>query len=204
MNADLALDSMGILSGKLIFTREGYDALESRNEYQQTGIEGYGKKVLANSTWHIEKSKLENQEDVDRPFIERYEVSISSQSTKVGKVMYINPYVALKEERNPFVPDNRLYPIDLGTMQERTLICNITIPDGYRLDELPQSKVIRFEDNAIKCTFNFSQIGSRVSLVSSFQINKAIFNQVEYGGLKDFYSRMIAKMNEQIVLKKIK
>ena len=204
MKADLLLSATGELSGKLVFIKEGYDAMSARNEYRDKGKENYLKEFLAQQPWQVEKSEIANTDDADNPFVESYEVMISNQALITGDLMYVSPYVSLKQERNPFVLNERQYPIDLGTLQEKTLICNISLPAGYTVDELPQSKLIRFQDNSIKCTFNIAQTGNRITVVCNLLINKALFDQAEYSGLKDFYTRLVSKMNEQIVLRKIK
>jgi hypothetical protein len=64
--------------------------------------------------------------------------------------------------------------------------------------------VIKLQDNAAKCTFNISQTGNRIFIMSNLQINKTLFMQEEYPPLREFYARLVSKMAEQIVLKKKK
>jgi hypothetical protein len=80
--------------------------------------------------------------------------------------------------------------------------CKITIPEGYVVDELPQSKILVLPNNAARYTLSTSQMGNVVSLTSNIQINKTLFIQDEYLNLREFYNQIVAKQAEQIVLKK--
>jgi hypothetical protein len=77
-----------------------------------------------------------------------------------------------------------------------------TIPEGFRVDEIPQSRVLVMPDKAAKYVYNITQIGNTVSIMSNLQINKTLFAQEEYPNLREFYNQVIAKQAEQIVLKK--
>ena len=143
-------------------------------------------------------------EDLSKPVTATYDVRISNAATQAGNLMYINPFVALREETNPFIHEKRTYPIDFGIPSEKVFVCTLNLPDGYTVEELPQSKVIRIEGDAAKCSFNISQIGNSLFVVNTLLISQTLFMQQEYPALREFYTRLVAKMSEQIVLKKKK
>lgn len=76
------------------------------------------------------------------------------------------------------------------------------MPDGYQVDELPQAKVLSLPSNTGRFTYSVTQAGNLLNVISNFQINKSIFTQEEYPGLREFYNQVVAKQAEQIVLKK--
>ncbi|HTE32789.1 MAG TPA: hypothetical protein VK666_20550, partial [Chryseolinea sp.] len=92
--------------------------------------------------------------------------------------------------------------VDFGSPEERIYMCKINIPDGYVVDELPQSKLLKLPENAAKYTYNLVQSGNTLSLTSSLQINNSLFSQEQYPNLREFYNQVVAKQAEQIVLKK--
>jgi hypothetical protein len=47
-----------------------------------------------------------------------------------------------------------------------------------------------------------AQTESYITVTSSFQLNKNLFTQEEYPNLREFYTQVVAKQTEQIVLKK--
>jgi hypothetical protein len=56
--------------------------------------------------------------------------------------------------------------------------------------------------NAAKYVFNVAQSGNSIVITSNMQINKNLFTQEEYPNLREFYTQVVAKQAEQIVLKK--
>jgi hypothetical protein len=117
-------------------------------------------------------------------------------------LIYLNPFVLLRQEENPFKSEKREYPVDFGSPHEKIYMIKITIPDGFLVDELPQSRVMVLPDNTAKYSYNLTQISNQIIITSGFQINRNIFVQDEYPHLREFYNQVIAKQAEQIVLKK--
>jgi hypothetical protein len=105
-------------------------------------------------------------------------------------------------QSNPFKVEKREYPVDFGSPLEKVYICKLTVPDTYGVDELPQSKIFVLPGNGAKFLYNVSNTGNLVTITSTIQINKNLFIQTEYSGLREFYNHVVAKQAEQIVLKK--
>jgi hypothetical protein len=119
-----------------------------------------------------------------------------------ASILYINPVVHLRVDENPFRLEDRVYPVDFGKASERTLICNISIPENYLADELPKPKVVLLPNNGGKFTYNVQVVGKTINVISILSINQSLFTQLEYKGLREFYDLVVSKHAEQIVLKK--
>jgi hypothetical protein len=117
-------------------------------------------------------------------------------------MIYFNPIVFLREESNPFVLTTRHYPVDFSAIVDKVSVYNITIPEGYTVEELPQSKVLTLPEGAAKYTFNISVNTNKIVVMNRLQINKTLFYQDEYPNLREFYTRLVAKNSESVVLKK--
>ncbi len=81
-------------------------------------------------------------------------------------------------------------------------MCKIAIPEGYVVDEMPQSKVISLPQNGGRFLYNISQNNGVINLTCIFSVNRTLFTQTDYPLLREFYSQVVAKQAEQIVLKK--
>jgi hypothetical protein len=202
VNADLTLTEAGDLKGKLNFSRDGYDANQMRKAYVSKGHETYVKDFLGSKAWEIEKSDFQNIKESDQNAKEIHELTIREHSTVAGDIIYVNPFVTSQMTSNPFKLDKREYPVDFGSPLEKIYMCKLTLPDGFVADEIPQSKVLMLPGNAAKYMYNVVQTGNTVVITSNFQINKSIFTQMEYPNLREFYTQVVAKQSEQIVLKK--
>jgi hypothetical protein len=202
VNAELAIAETGELKGKLNYSRDGYDAAKMRREYKSKGHETYVKDFIESKSWEIEKSEFQNLDEIDKSPKEIHDLTIREHATAAGDVIYVNPFVTSQIVSNPFKLADRAYPVDFGTAVEKLYICKFTLPEGYAIDELPQSKVLMTPGNGAKYSYNILQAGNTVTLTSSFQINKNIFLQQEYPHLREFYNQVVAKQAQQIVLKK--
>ncbi len=202
VNADLTLASSGELKGKLQIDRSGYAALGTRKKYFSKGESDYLKDFLGSRPWEVSKSEFQNAKEIQKSFTESHDVTVSDHVMVAGDVLYVNPFILLREESNPFKLEKREYPVDFGTQIEKMYLGKFTIPEGFRVDEIPQSRVLVMPDKAAKYVYNITQIGNTVSIMSNLQINKTLFAQEEYPNLREFYNQVIAKQAEQIVLKK--
>jgi hypothetical protein len=199
---EMVLAQDGSMKGKIEAEHSGYYAQHERKEYLTSGEQDYVKSFVAGRSWTIEKSTFANTSEVTEPFKETYEVSIEDQVTSAGDVIYVNPFLVLRMGENPFKLETRQYPVDFGSPIEHLLISKFTIPDGYTIDELPKSQLLKLPENAAKYMYNVTFTGNQVTLTSNLQINSSLFSQDEYPHLREFYNRVVAKQAEQIVLKK--
>jgi hypothetical protein len=202
VTAHLSLEEEN-LRGTLMVDRAGYDAFAARVDHHAGEEAEYFKHTLLQKTWTVTKKEVLRMEDVDTPVREQYEVSIPGQVIVSNERLYIDPYIALKEEVNPFPETHRKYPLDLPYSKEKVLLCHITIPEGYEVETLPKNKNITLPGKEGSCVFNISWDGEKVlSVLSQLRINETFFYPEEYNVLREFYARIIAKQTEPIVLRK--
>ncbi len=201
-SADFELDEKGELKGKLTFTRDGYDAFKMRSEYNLKGEEEYVKFFLGSRAWHIEKTEFAYIKDLSKPVQEVHDMTINEHVTIAGDFIYLNPFVYSQTPNNPFKPETREFPVDFGSLSEKMYLCKIKLPEGFSVEELPSSKIFALPDNAARFTYNAVLVGNAISITSSLQINKSLFLPSVYPDLREFYSQVVAKQTEQIVLKR--
>ena len=201
-NIDLALNQSGELRGKVNIDQSGYYAQSGRKKFLAKGEDEYVKEITDNHSWAIEKREFKNAKEIGEGFKETYEVVINDHVVATDGIIYINPFIAMQEKENPFKLEKREYPVDYGSPLEKMYLCKFTIPDGYIVDELPKSLVLKLPDNSARYVYNLVQTGNAISLTSNLQINNSLFSQDEYPHLREFYTQLVAKQAEQIVLKK--
>lgn len=203
VTAQVNVTAEGIIKGSIKFDNTGYDAFYKRKEFFSNGEEEFAKSMFDGKTWAIGEVSISNSEKLSENFIHEYAIEVSDHATIAGDVIYLNPFIYLLEEENPFKMEKREYPVDFGSPFDRIYISQITIPEGYDVEELPASQMFRLPDNGGKYLRNVVRNGNVITVTSMLNINMPIFTQLEYPNLREFYSLMIAKQEEQIVLKKI-
>lgn len=193
------VDKSGEMKGELSVTRDGYEAWYSRMDFERLGENYYRERL--NNNWQFVQKDIQNENSAELSFIESYNILVPDHVNIAERRMYINPYVLPYVTSNPFKADQRLYPIEFDVPVEATLLCNITLPEGYAIEELPQSRVIALPGNAARAIFNISSDSeTKVQVMTRIQINRTLFRPEEYAQLKEFYTRVFAKQGEEIVI----
>jgi hypothetical protein len=141
-------------------------------------------------------------EDLKSQLTITHELSIDDYSDVAGGNIYLNPLVTGRIVDNPFKAKERIYPVDFGSPFEEILISKIEFPEGYTIDEIPQSKAFALPGNGGRYIYNVLTTDNSISVTSSFSIAKSLYTQAEYPILREFYNQVVAKQAEQIVLKK--
>ncbi len=201
-NFDLTVSDEGEMDGTFSVAREGYEAQKMRNTYNSKGEESYVNELASASQWELRNSKFENAKILTEAVKESYEVKISQHAQQAGDAIYLNPFVIDKIEDNPFKSETRTYPVDFGSASEHIILGKYTIPPGYAVEELPKPQVFMLPKAGAKYVYSLSQVGDKIQFMSQLNINQSIFAVDEYVNLREFYNHIVAKQNEQIVLKK--
>ena len=195
----------GKLTGKILNKLIGLDAFDFRQEVKKAGGSDAQFKLLKEKSEGIEYlsysyPKIDSiYSDVNKA----YDVSIESNGDEDASILYIYPMATQRMTKNPFTTLTREYPVDFGVPYTESYKLNLTIPDGYQVEELPKNKSIVLDDKVGIFTYQIAQMDRRVVLNMRFSILKSLFLPSEYPNLKSFFDLIVAKEAEQIVLKKI-
>ncbi len=145
-NADLVISPSGELRGKFSLDQSGYYAQSGRKKFLAKGEGEYVKEMIDNRSWVVEKSEFKNAKEINEGFKELHDVVISDHAIATDALIYINPFIDLQEKENPFKLEKREYPVDYGSPLEKLYMCKISIPDGYVVDELPKSIMLKLPE----------------------------------------------------------
>jgi len=199
-----SIDEKGKLSGQYRVQRSDYEALKFREKYTEINKENYLEKIENDlSGIQISDYNIENSKNLSKPVIENFTFTADNQCEIIGDKMYVNPQLFFTQTKNPFVQEEREFPIYFGCPKQEKYTLNIQIPDGYVVESVPKSIKIETRDNV--CSFVFKSLvtenGVQIAVVED--VNKEIVSSDFYDVLKKFYQQMTDKENEKIVLKKI-
>lgn len=193
----------GQLEGDISITDRGINAQSFRNYYfenhkdQNDYIENLSKSLACS----IDNYNIENETDLTKDVKQKYTVKPDIASG--DDFLYINPMLLKHYTDNPFKAEERKFPIFFNFLTNYLHQVTIDIPEGYKVEELPQSEKFVFgEKNEMVLTYRISAEGKQVKLHYQYQLKSLFVPQTEYEGIKDFFSKIILKNSEQIVLKK--
>lgn len=202
VNTEFTISEDESLQGKIAFERTGYEAQKSRNNYFIEGEEKYIESLSKERGWEISNSAFADAKEIGMPFKEEHQFEIVDEITSAADIYYIDPFITAKMSENIFKLEDRQYPVNFGSPFERIYMAKITIPEGYEMEELPQSKVLRLPEDGARYVYSVNQMGNVVNIMSNLSVNRSIFSQVEYPNLREFYNQIVAKQAEMIVIKK--
>jgi transglutaminase-like putative cysteine protease len=203
-NMSVRLSDNGDAEGKVRRFCTDHIALHYRNNIKPIAKEQYLEK-LENTYNGIEISEYEikNANDLSKPIIETYSFNAEDSFEAAGNKIYISPLLFMADTENPFKAEKREYPIDFTYPKVKKYMFNIQLPEGYKIESIPENAAVQLPDNLGMFRYNLSSSGNSVQLVASVEINSAIVPASYYGIIKEYFKQIIDKESEKIVLTKV-
>jgi hypothetical protein len=194
----------GEVSGKVREQYSDYHALVFRKKYGDISKESYIEKLEKKASGlEITTYEVQNSTDLSKPIIENYDFITTNSAEIIGDKMYVSPFLFFTTSDNPFKQDNREYPVDFVFPDQDKYNVTLTIPEGYAVETLPQSKAVAMPENLGSFKYNISNNGNKVQLLYTQDINQAVITAEYYETLKNFFWEIVSKQTEKIVLKKV-
>ena len=198
----LTMDERGGLKGKVHQEKGGYAGID----YRQTLVEKGEKKFMEDMAkthegWTIPTYTFKQRETLSKPLTLDYEFTAPGADAP-APTLYLNLVRQFSEERNPFVHEDRRFPVDFAAPLDEVLMFTVTLPSGYEPDEMPKPAAIKLANDGGLFTYQVAATPGSLQIVSRLSLRRAVYSAEEYASLRQFYSLMLAKHAEQIVLKK--
>ena len=130
-------------------------------------------------------------------------VEFEKQYTVNDQFIYVNPLVFLHVSESPFKQSERKLPVEFPYTDQVSLTINLTIPEGYTVDEKPENQRLQTSDGQVLCRYIITQQNNQVTLRYSFRLQKLLFLHTDYPELQQLWELIAKKNNEMMVLKKL-
>ncbi len=191
------------LKGKTMEILNGLYAKTYRDKFLGENSEKY-LETLEKNKGNIVISKLqtENREKVGQDIKESYEFELENAVEVIDGKIYLKPLLFLAMKENPFKADERYYPIFFDFPSSNEKIVNIMLPEGYKVESMPESTVVTFNNGAGKFQFYANKNGRFLRIRAITDMNNIVYPAQDYENLKKLYAQMVDKQNEVIVLSK--
>jgi len=190
-------------NGSLSSNNKGFYAFNRRNTLDLSDLEKsveeeilnipIGSSMKVDSVW-ISKDKL------DEAF--EFSANFSNQHQSSSNIIYFNPMLVGGITENPFKLDERTFPIDYNYEFSESIVLNITIPDGWVIDEKPTPVLFKLPENMGEFRRIIQSSGNQISMNYVYKIKKMRFQSSEYEALKEMYDMMVEMLSQNLVLKK--
>lgn len=194
----------GTITANVQIVSQGYEAFDKRKSLLSDGKEEYIDMLEERQdNWDLKHHKFSNIENEDLALSENYEITIENAAEILGDILFFNPMMGEGESDNPFKLEERKFPIDFGYPRSINYVLVLKCPDDWQVDQMPQNQRLILPDKKAEFTYSVLVNEQVIQVMSDLKINKPLYNQTEYLELKNWYSLVVKKHTEQIVLKKI-
>jgi hypothetical protein len=202
IQTDLTISPDLVMTGEITRKSIDYAALNYRINYAKYNSEDEFLRDMENKNpgLSIINSRVSGLDSIYLPVREEYDVRIKNRITRAGNMLYVYPLLFEQITENPFKSETRNYPVDFICPSELTFISKITIPEGSQVVELPKVMVMKLPDNSVSMQYQISSVGNNVHLTYKFILTRPIFSVEEYFDLRAFFSELIKKHAEPIVI----
>jgi hypothetical protein len=201
----LALAADGRLTGEVREVRTGVQAAIKRYELlhlqalqRRKAFENFLSSFLTG--FSLKDFSIENLNEYDKDLVVTYSFDASDYSKKMGPLMIVRPRVfGTKAEALDFRKE-RKFPFELNSASLQTDRFDITLPDGYTVDELPPPTEVKNDSLRYQSATSFE--GKTLTYKRTYKVEGVTFPADRIGDLKTFYSAVMADERNSAVLKK--
>ena len=151
----------------------------------------------------ISNIETENMDAEDVPLSISYDGVVTNASEEIGGKLYITPLLHEANEENPFKLEKRKYPLDMDYPLATKTIVNLKIPEGYMIESLPESVKLVYASGLGSYTYQLSDANAMISIVVDFKLDSYLIEPENYQTFREFFSSIVSKDAEKIVLRKI-
>ena len=201
INASISSDME--VKGKIRSSYSGHMARSFRISKNKTAAEDHIKSIeKGKGDIAIENLEVNNGDDLSKNVLRSYEFTLNDAVEEIAGKLYISPLLFLTEDENIFKQDTRKYPIDFQYPYTEKAIVSISIPEGYTVESLPESKTHLIKDEIGGFDFKIVQKGNNLQAIMTKSINYSLIPKDYYAEIKNYFSVLIDKESEKVVLAK--
>jgi hypothetical protein len=198
-----SLKSNGGLEGAMRSNYTHYNAYNFRNSNNEIKEDSYLEKIENKyNGMEISNYSIDHKNDLGTAITEKFNFKLESQADVIGDKIYFSPSLFKSEKENPFKLEERNYPVDFGYSWREKLIVNLTIPEGFIIESMPEAVAYSMPNNLGSFKYNITSIEKEIKIMVNIEINTSIITTQDYSYLREFYRHIVEKETEKVVLSK--
>ena len=196
------LNSQGVLNGAIKRTSINNLAARVRSDFKHAkDSASFVSQKARDEGLEIKDYKITDKMSFSPSVCETYSFSKNCETT--SDHIYVNPLVIIPIKDNPFTAIERKLPIEFPYVQSVFLNVNITIPEGYVVEEKFKGARIETPNKEISCNIKCF-VDNKTSFVQfKLDINSSFFGVQDYTMIKDVYTKICEYSKNMLVLKKM-
>jgi len=204
--ANMSLEADGVVNGSAVWYESGYDGVSNRKAIKARGAEAMVKATFKDwfADGNISELKVANAANWNEPSLKtEFKFESGAFANVSGNKIYLSPMAGLGLHENPFKNPVRKFNIDLEPQGEIVYNLSFKIPEGYKVEEFPKGVKSYFEENDLSFEYLTENNAGVLKFNIRFKQKTNTINSGSYTDLQQFFSSIVAKMEEQVVLTKL-
>ncbi len=203
INISANFNEDGKLTGNCVKVLSGESAFQFKSSLKKyKDQEDYLEKLSQDNDIQIFDYEVKDKSDPIFTCIESYKFTVSNISLG-DDVLSFNPLLFTKTKTNQFKPETRKLPIEFLFPYDTRININITVPKNYAIEEIPESVKFVYEEGISDFSYITRAEEGVIQISFRLKMNGCIVPALHYEGLREFWSKLFAKNNEFVTLKKI-
>lgn len=190
----------GTSMGKSHHSFTGYHALNARDHIEKIPFNEIFTTISSPAQFTKSLTTVvNNKDDLEEALNINYILTNDSQA--INNVIYLNPFSFNFFEKNPFIQQERQYPVDFGYKDSYLYSINVEVPENYQIVELPKQKMLKLPDNGGSLVFVSQQTDDR-NVTVHFRITfpHAIYSSGFYPYLKTFFDSVTEVQSQSMIV----
>jgi hypothetical protein len=151
--------------------------------------------------YEIRNAKVEDQLEGKNMVNITFQSYVKNASEE--EFIIFNPLQISEFLENPFTQEYRVFPVDFGFAFNETYTANLSIPEGYILDDFPTNESITIEGSPIAFNYQTENLGAVFKITARLEVKNPLIQPTSYGDLKFFMESVASKLAAPVILKKI-
>jgi hypothetical protein len=203
--AHVALNDQGAIDGTVDLAFYGIEAMNWRREAGRTDPEGR-KKLLEDEIkrWlpgnsEITLTKIPQWDDAEQPVVAEFKIS-SPVAVSAGKRWLVTPHIFQINDKPAFPAAQRVNPIYFDYPSQEIDEVHLALPPNAEIESLPPDDSAKL-DYALYKTQQKQEAANTVFSRRDLIIGGILFPVTEYKAIKDFYDKVKAGDDQQVILK---
>jgi Domain of Unknown Function with PDB structure (DUF3857) len=143
---------------------------------------------------------VNNTEADSLPFEQK--IKFTNQLNSSGEYRYFSMNLFAGLESNPFIAEKRISDVDFGISQEYILFGNYSIPPGFVFDGVPENIMMITPANDIVFNRITNVEANLLNVKMTVEFKNTFYTADSYPDFREFYKKLMDKLNEQVVIKK--
>jgi Domain of Unknown Function with PDB structure (DUF3857) len=194
-----AIDTAGVMSGNCLVNCFDYARVQ-RHQSWMTDKDVFKEIYFTQPNIQTEDLRVNNIDADSLPLEQKIKFNSALNGSGDYRYFTVNLFSGLDE--NPFIAEERIADIDFGVEQDYTFFGNYTLPQNYVFDELPENVYMILPDTSIVFTRSVQAEENLLNVRMTLEFKRSFYFAADYADFKEFYKKLFAKLNEQVIIKK--